>query len=71
MKTIGQLMTPSVHTVHHQVPMRACLKKMREGGYRHLPVLDDNGRVLGLVSDYDVARACRQGQSLGWVVEAD
>lgn len=69
MRTIGNLMSRHLHLVPHRTPMRACLKIMRDNKLGHLPIVDDRGLVLGIVSDYEVSRACREGEPLEWVTD--
>jgi CBS domain-containing protein len=33
---------------------------------RHLPVLDDNGMVIGMISDRDIARAMKKPLGSDW-----
>jgi len=50
---IAQVMTPDPQTVHPDKPFRYALHLMHEGGFRHVPVVE-NGRSLGVVSARDV-----------------
>jgi CBS domain-containing protein len=43
-------MTPGPVTVHSKEPIGVAVRRMEEGGYRHLPVVDATGRPLGIVS---------------------
>lgn len=47
---ITQLMTPNPVTVRLQDSTAWVIKKMRKGGYRHIPVVDDQGRPIRIVS---------------------
>jgi CBS domain-containing protein len=49
---VGEVMTPSPQTIHPDKPFVEALRMMIEGGYRHVPVVE-NGRVLGMVSVRD------------------
>jgi CBS domain-containing protein len=49
---VGAVMTPSPQTIHPDKPFVEALRMMLEGGYRHVPVVE-NGRVLGMVSVRD------------------
>jgi CBS domain-containing protein len=46
-------MTPDPQTVHPDKPFGYALHLMHEGGFRHVPVVE-NGRSLGVVSARDV-----------------
>jgi predicted transcriptional regulator len=43
-------MTPTPVTVHRRDSIRTAIKKMQGGGYRHLPVVDDNNIPVGILS---------------------
>jgi CBS domain-containing protein len=47
---VGQFMTPNPVTVHPRDPIAAAVRRMEEGGYRHLPVVNENGRPVGMLS---------------------
>jgi CBS domain-containing protein len=51
-----QLMTREVIMVGPDTPVDAALQIMDEGYFRHLPVVDGEGKLLGLVSVRDLAR---------------
>ena len=50
---VRECMTPDPVSVHSKDPISTAVRRMDEGGYRHLPVVDDKGRVLGIVSRRD------------------
>jgi len=47
---VADCMTPNPVTVHPKDPIGAAVRKMKEGGYRHLPVVDETGRPVGVLS---------------------
>jgi CBS domain-containing protein len=47
---ISAVMTPDPVQVHRKEPIGAVIRRMEEGGYRHLPVVDDAGRPVGVLS---------------------
>jgi CBS domain-containing protein len=49
-------MTPDPETVGPEDRLAVVLQKMDVGGYRHLPVVEEDGRPVGLVSVRDVIR---------------
>ncbi len=61
MHTIGHLMRTDLHRVPSNTPARLCLRILRSRGAHHAPVLGTGDAVVGLVSDDDLARVCRQG----------
>src|SRR2546425_5370567 len=48
--TVAECMTPNPVAVHPKEPISAAVRLMEEGGYRHLPVVDEVGRVVGVLS---------------------
>jgi CBS domain-containing protein len=49
-------MTPSPQTVKHTDSIAYALHEMSVHGYRHLPVADDTGRAISVISARDVLR---------------
>jgi CBS domain-containing protein len=47
---VSECMTPNPVVVHPKDSIRAAVRHMEEGGYRHLPVVDEAGRPLGVLS---------------------
>jgi len=46
---ISEYMTPDPVTVHSKEPIGCAVRRMEEGGYRHLPVVDE-GKPVGILS---------------------
>jgi CBS domain-containing protein len=57
--TVGELMTPAPATIRSDERVIDALKRMREGGFRHLPIVDD-GELRGMVSVRDLFDAVRE-----------
>ena len=51
--TAGEVMTTDVVTVGPHDSVLSAATQMRDAGVRHLPVLDDEGRIAGMVSIRD------------------
>jgi CBS domain-containing membrane protein len=49
-------MTSDVHVVHPDEPIARLRDLMSEKHIRHVPVVDDDGRIVGLVSERDLLR---------------
>ncbi len=49
-KPLSEVMTPAPVTVHEDDSIADALAKMREGHFRHLPVVDGEGRPLATIS---------------------
>jgi CBS domain-containing protein len=47
---IAECMTPNPVVVHPKEPIAVAIQRMEEGGYRHLPVVDEAGRPVGVLS---------------------
>lgn len=53
---VRDLMTPEVYAVGPEAPVAALHGLMIEKRIRHLPVVDDDGTLVGLVSERDLLR---------------
>ncbi len=53
---VAECMTAGPVTVGPADPVRAALSKMQRGGYRHLPVVDERGRPVGILSAKHIIR---------------
>ena len=47
---VSECMTPHPTVVHRKEPIGAAIRRMEEGGYRHLPVVDEAGHLVGVLS---------------------
>lgn len=50
---VEKVMTTKVHCINQDKPFGHALHLMFEGGFRHMPVVDDAGTPVGLVSAQD------------------
>jgi CBS domain-containing protein len=48
--SVAECMTPNPVVVDRKEPVAAAVRRMEEGGYRHLPVVDEIGRAVGVLS---------------------
>jgi CBS domain-containing protein len=48
--SVSECMTRDPVVVHPKEPIGAAVRHMEEGGYRHLPVVDEVGRPVGVLS---------------------
>jgi CBS domain-containing protein len=53
-RPVREFMTPRPETLPPDAPISFALNMMDVGGYRHVPVTQDAGRILGVVSSRDV-----------------
>ena len=54
---VHELMSPMVEMATQETTAAEALKVMLERHYRHLPVVDDQGRVLGILSIRNILEA--------------
>ena len=54
--TASQVMSSPIRTVGPAVPVEDCLRMMEEHRVRRIVVVDDGGRVCGIVAQADIAR---------------
>lgn len=54
--TIREIMTEHPITVTEDETIEVCMGKMTDKRIRHLPVVDDDGRLIGLISIGDVVK---------------
>jgi CBS domain-containing protein len=59
---VWQIMSSPVVTVGPQDGVRHCMELMTERRIRHLPVVDEDGRMTGVVSIGDLVRAVIEEQ---------
>jgi CBS domain-containing protein len=55
-EVVAECMTPRPVVVHPKEPIGAAIRRMEEGGYRHLPVVDETGRPVGVLSAKRIVR---------------
>lgn len=54
---VGALMSTQVHTCHGEDDVESLMAAMTERRIRHVPVVDDDGLLAGIVSIGDVVKA--------------
>ena len=54
---VSEIMTAEIRTVGSASTVAECMELMTEHRIRHLPVLDDDGRLAGVISIGDVVKA--------------
>ncbi len=52
---IERLMTPSPRALSTDATLGEAIRLMTEGGYRHIPLVEADGKVIGMVSANDAA----------------
>lgn len=61
--TLGDMVTDTLVTVQEDLGIFECIQKMRTKGVRRMPVVDAQGRLVGIVSVDDLIQLL--GQELG------
>lgn len=54
---VSSIMTSEVITIRHDEDLQAVARTMTDHRVRHLPVIDDDDRLIGLVSIGDIVKA--------------
>ena len=54
---VQEWMTPKVLTVTPETSVMKASRMMKDNRIRRLPVVDDNGKLVGIISDHDVFKA--------------
>jgi acetoin utilization protein AcuB len=54
---VKSVMTPSPYSIEIDAPLRMAQGLMAEHGIRHLPVIDENGDLVGVLADRDLKRS--------------
>lgn len=59
---VEEIMSHPVIAVEELCSVDDCVKTLEKNQVRRLPVIDQTGRVIGVVSQADIARLCNQKQ---------
>lgn len=54
---VREFMHPEPETISPETPLLEAEWRMQEGAFRHLPIVDRNDRLVGIVSDRDLREA--------------
>jgi CBS domain-containing membrane protein len=57
--TVGDLMSTALISVRANDPVTGAHAEMQVGVIRHLPVVDERGKLVGVLSDRDILHASR------------
>jgi len=61
--TVAEIMSAPVHTAFSTWTLQQCAERMHSLGIRHLPVTDDDGGMVGMISQTDIFSAVEEA---GW-----
>lgn len=59
---VGEMMTTSVQTIRPSDQIMSVMNTMTNKRFRHLPVLDNDGKLIGIITIGDVVKAVIQEQ---------
>lgn len=65
---VERVMTRRPATIEEDAPLEDAAAAMAEGGFRHLPVVDGEGRLVGMISERDLR--LRLGTDVGRFADA-
>lgn len=60
---VSEIMTAPVICAHPEMSLKDCSLKMKEKGVHHLPVSDERGMIVGMISANDIFAAIEE---IGW-----
>lgn len=58
--TVADIMTRKLYAAGGDDPIRVVLGRIRGHGFHHMPVVDDRGELIGVVSDRDLLAAAER-----------
>jgi len=60
--TVGDLMSTALILIRDSDPVSVAAAQMKQGSFRHLPVVDSRQNLVGIVSSRDVIEALARGR---------
>jgi CBS domain-containing protein len=67
--TLGDVMTHTIVVCREDDDLSSAIAAMEEYQIRRIPVIDDNGRLVGVISQADVARRVHEPGTTGVMIE--
>ncbi|VWX63416.1 conserved membrane hypothetical protein [Burkholderiales bacterium 8X] len=64
-EVVGQIMTREVRVATESRPAMALVPLFSEGGHHHIPIIDADRRVVGIITESDVVRALHRAVQQG------
>jgi CBS domain-containing protein len=68
--TVGDAMTPNPASVRENDDVERAMSLMAERQVRRMPVVDESGRLSGIIAQADVATRIQRDETTGQLVEA-
>jgi CBS domain-containing protein len=66
--TVREIMTTPVHVARPDWTLVECSRKMQEKNVHHLPVVDDQNELIGMITATDLFMAAEE---IGWVTDKE
>jgi CBS domain-containing protein len=60
-RPVSEFMTPKPQTLVADAKIAFAVQRMDLGGYRHLPIVDEQGSLVGIISARDILRHLTEG----------
>jgi CBS domain-containing protein len=60
---VREIMTAPVITARPEWTLQECSQRMQAHNFHHMPVVDEEGRLIGIISDTDIFAAAEE---IGW-----
>lgn len=61
---VGEVMTREVETIPQDLPLRAVRDRILETGHQGFPLVDEEGRLVGIITGRDVMEAIKRDKNL-------
>ncbi len=69
--TTAQMMETSVISARMNATWHDMAKTMTDGGFGDVPIVDDNNKVLGIVTEYDLLKALMESRDINTITAKD
>jgi len=66
--TVREIMTTPVYVAHPEWTLVECSRKMQEKNVHHLPVVDENNELIGMITATDLFMAAEE---IGWLSDKE
>jgi len=71
MLSINEIMTTDLFTLQAEASLAEAEQLMKEHRVRHIPIIDDANKLLGLITQRDILASASTGASVGDVMRRD
>lgn len=67
----AQMMETSVTSAHVNMTWLDIAKTMTDGGFGDVPIVDDNNKIMGIVTEYDLLKALMDSKDIDKITAKD